>query len=340
MLQISYTYGRVVATLAAVEDTDAATAPSAAGGDDAALPPYTDDAPPAYKSADAVAEPVKALRDAETVFAARTPLTASFRRTLAHLRVRAGRWSRFRGARIGLLILGLSSLISRVFHKLVPQQPVVLDVLLAVLSQVALTRLYLLWTHVIISEPSAKTLWQRLPDRRTTRKIALPTLAWSLVQAATGGIPAIALHRQFLPALAGYMGPPEARTAGLCAVVLKGLLVLALGLVMLVAVWFPTEVAFTRCQAALLPADDTPIVPFDRTFGGLVRSESDGGSGRLRMRDAWKSFDRPARVRLARVYAKTLALHAANLAAFAVTFALVAVPLLAIVAKKSHAKLN
>ena len=54
----------------------------------------------------------------------------------------------------------------------------------------------------------------------------------------------------------------------------------------------------------MLPEEDESIVPFDRTFAGKVKPEILGGSGAVSMLDAWRSFDRSARIRLMKLYFK------------------------------------
>ena len=71
-----------------------------------------------------------------------------------------------------------------------------------------------------------------------------------------------------------------------------------------VLVVIPAHVTLKRVQASMLPEEDEAIVPFDRTFGGKVVPEILGGSGAVSMFDAWKTFDRSARVRLLKLYAK------------------------------------
>ena len=74
-------------------------------------------------------------------------------------------------------------------------------------------------------------------------------------------------------------------------------------------------------QASLLPEDDEPIVPFDRTFGGKVVPAIIGGSGMIGMRDAWKTFDWNATVRVVKVYVKTALMQTALFMFFLATVA-------------------
>ncbi len=77
-----------------------------------------------------------------------------------------------------------------------------------------------------------------------------------------------------------------------------------IGIGIFVLVVIPADVSLKRVQASMLPEEDESIVPFDRTFAGKVKPEILGGSGAVSMLDAWKSFDRSARIRLMKLYLK------------------------------------
>ena len=84
-----------------------------------------------------------------------------------------------------------------------------------------------------------------------------------------------------------------------------------------VSIIIPANVALKRVQASMLPEEDESIVPFDRTFGGKVIPEVVGGSGKIGMLTAWKTFDWNARVRLLKIYAKVAVMQAVLFMAFA-----------------------
>ena len=88
-------------------------------------------------------------------------------------------------------------------------------------------------------------------------------------------------------------------------------LVCMIGIATTVLILIPARVALKRVEASMLPEEDESIVPFDRTFGGKVVPEILGGSGRVAMLEAWKSFDWNARVRLIKLYAKIFAIQSA-----------------------------
>ena len=85
---------------------------------------------------------------------------------------------------------------------------------------------------------------------------------------------------------------------------LETFLIGLIGLGIFVLIVIPADVTLKRVQASMLPEEDESIVPFDRTFAGKVKPEILGGSGAVSMLDAWKSFDKSARIRLMKLYLK------------------------------------
>ena len=83
----------------------------------------------------------------------------------------------------------------------------------------------------------------------------------------------------------------------------------------------PLEVAVVRIQASLLSEDEEPIVPFDRSFGnngpnGLRPGLLAEPRGPLSFKQAWQSLTWTEMRRLARIFAKMLALQAVVNAVF------------------------
>ncbi len=73
----------------------------------------------------------------------------------------------------------------------------------------------------------------------------------------------------------------------------------------------------TRVMASMLPEEDEPIVPFDRSFAGKVTSEQIASGGAVNMLDAWKTFDKQARLRLVKLYVKVFMVQVATTVLFA-----------------------
>lgn len=276
-----YIYGKVVTTIAAVEDpnpdvyvrieNDTPVTPESAG-DNAA------DGPPPK------------------------PVTSSITSAVAHLTARAGHRSLFRGIRLYVLtaiaidfILYPASAAFHVFGSIVARFA----------AEILLSNLRVGWVHIVISEPSSKTLWSRIPSwRKTMIKVAPAAAIRSLASQVVTFIPLL---------IASSTGTfkvesPSAIPAGL------GLLVLHL--VLYVLIKMPAEVTFIRVAASMLPEDDETIVPFDRSFGGKVTPEIIGGQGKIGIVDAWRSFGWGSRMRFLSVVTKVFMIQTGIILAF------------------------
>ena len=292
-------YGYIVATLAMVEEPSSTailrTSPVDDNDPDAPLPPYSDKEE--EQKAPLIQEP---LVQQEVLLIKQKPITASLRGTVRHLKSRNA--SPLRGLKEVVLYFVAFTLITSVFNIVAPGNPLVqgFGVIIAVTG---LTRLSMLWTHIVISEPSQKRWTQRFVSRKVAKKALLPTFATAMFQLATPIVPAfvyMALNVDgSLRVPLDEMSPVQRSILGL-----KTLAVASSGLLYFLCIVVPSSIALVRVYAALLPEDETPIVSFDRTFGGLVVPESEGGNGKLMLLDAWKSFDWNARVRLIKVWAK------------------------------------
>jgi len=179
-----------------------------------------------------------------------------------------------------------------------------------VLASVACANLSLLWTLVVISEPSPKTWFRRIPSLKIWKKVAGPTAMFSVAEQFAVFAPV------YLGIIFGLGDKTAHEIAGLSAhkqtiMALKGIAVAILGFVLAVFLVIPANVTLTRVQASLLPDAEETIVPFDRSFGGKVIPEIVGGTGIVSMTDAWKTFDWAAKIRLAKAYIKVFFLQMA-----------------------------
>ena len=251
------------------------------------------------------------LAEPELLLIKSQPITAKFRTTIRHLRSRAGRLSRFRGAKTAIAFhLMHSALTNLVIFGLGGQR--ILEPLAAIVVAIALCRINMTWTHVVISENSTKPWWRRYPSYQSGRKTVPAIALWAAAQQLTILMPAM-LFETFN--LARYVEDParwgqlheEGRICVLKQFFFVGLVAIATAILILI----PATVTLKRVQASQLPEEDEGIVPFDRTFGGRVVPESAGGSGVLGVFEAWKSFDWAARIRLVKIYAKTIAIQIA-----------------------------
>ncbi|KAL3421124.1 ubiquitin conjugating [Phlyctema vagabunda] len=233
------------------------------------------------------------------------PITTTFRSTLKHLRARAGRASRFRGFASFLVYTFATQhlaffLSASALPGCVP--PVVAAVVCAQLS--------MLWTHVVITEPSTKRWYQRIPSFQSWKKVAGPTAILAIAEQLSYILPAYLFVSYGLDDMTPQTATELSKTA--ChMVVIQGFSVVLLSAALSFLIVVPANVSLTRVQASLLAETEDTIVPFDRTFGGKVTSESMGTAGLVGMLEAWKTFDWNSRARLLKAYAKAFSIQVA-----------------------------
>ena len=228
------------------------------------------------------------------------PITSKMRTTMKHLRTQAGPFARFRGLHVSIIYHILHGAIVGFISTHVLGHPVARP-FIAVFASLALCRIQMTWTHIVISNPSNKSWYRRIPSRTAVRNILLPTAVFAFAEQATVYVPGAL----FLLATQAFneevkINVGRAQNIALLEMFLIGLI----GIGIFVLVVIPADVTLKRVQASMLPEEDESIVPFDRTFAGKVKPEILGGSGAVSMLDAWKSFDRSARIRLMKLYLK------------------------------------
>lgn len=274
MFMIEYTFGRVIPTLLMIESP----------ADDTAFEPL------ATQDADIeIRDPEQPLRPKF--------VTASFRTSVRHLRSVGGFAACFRGFALFLVNSFFTQMIAGIVSLALPRS------LANIVTVVALSQLALEWTHIVISEPSPKPWYKRIPGPKTWRKVAGPTALLAICEQLAVFIPvhiAIAIGMTDNPT---NLTPHERNMLGF-----KGLALVLLGFVLAFFLVIPANVILTRVQASLLPDSDETIVPFDRTFGGKFVPEIIGGSG-VGLLDAWRTFDWASRIRLVKAYAKLFAME-------------------------------
>ena len=180
-----------------------------------------------------------------------------------------------------------------------------------IVSGVLLAPLQMAWVHAVISEPSPKRWYQRIPSYKSWTKIVPAAVFEQTVAGAAFFLP-LALTQGLGGWEAFNSSPdmPPAKAALHAFAIVAGPSLLAF------FATIPARAIFVRVAASMLPEDDEAIVPFDRTFGGKVAPAILGGSGKLGIVDAWKTFDRPAFVRYVKVIFKVFAIETALAFAF------------------------
>ena len=237
------------------------------------------------------------------------PITAKMCTAIKHLKAQGGRLARFRGLHVSLIYHGIHSLIVNLFTSRASHswaRPLV-----AIVTTVALCRLQMTWTHIVISAPSTKRWWRRFPSVKAGKNIIVPTAVFAIAVQAAVYVPGalfLTVHETLRNPSAYGNNPATVQKIALAEMFLIGLI--AIGTVILVVI--PADVSLKRVQASMLPEEDEAIVPFDRTFGGKVKPEILGGSGAVGMLDAWRTFDRSARIRLIKLYGKIFAVQLAT----------------------------
>ncbi|KAF9890152.1 hypothetical protein FE257_006313 [Aspergillus nanangensis] len=293
LFKIEYTYGMVVASLAAIEETN----------------------PDIYVRIDTDFDPTKPVDpaapiDPVTVEAARPkPITSKLRTTIKHLRTRAGYWSRFRGFKALLAYTAAQGFLYSIVSSVVPL-PVdsfLGHFIVGLIISVLLANLQLAWIHIVISEPSPKRFYQRIPGYKAWVNFAPMVVLEQVVVLATFFLPMVAIVAlggfKDIDFTSGHVNAPSYRALSLALLLLSGPLLLC-GLVSI-----PVRAVVIRVAASMLPEEDEAIVPFDRSFGGKVTPSILGGSGKVSIRDAWTTFDGPARMRYFKVIAKVVAMQ-------------------------------
>jgi hypothetical protein len=277
LASIRYTLGDVVASLAMIES------PSATAIVEKKEPAYADEEPL-----------IPAEADIEITFINHKPITASVCATMAHLRRVGGFFARWRGLGAYILYSLLHGLIMLIFGPL-----------LSVFASVLLAPIHMLWTHSMIAPPSPYSLLARIVPLKQCAPLVLPSLAVALAKQATIILP-LALGALLLdvPRIPDQV-LTAAQTNDPLALLPLALRVLAVPLtaaLLALFVLLPASAALTRIEASLLPADVHPIVPFDRSFD--ADSAAAPRSNKALFTAAWRSFDRSARRRVLKVYAK------------------------------------
>ncbi|KAF2149422.1 hypothetical protein K461DRAFT_281800 [Myriangium duriaei CBS 260.36] len=313
---LKYTLGEVVSTLTMIES------PSAL-----AVAEY-EQPPPAYKDDENADDPVNktAVLDETILVVQEKPITSSIRSTIRHLGRIGGFRARWRGLGIaivyniaqGIAAVGLRGLFSFFLG------PVIGFFLGSIVATVALCRVHMTWTHIMISAPSSLPWYRRIPRGPTYFKtLIIPAAIFAIAQHLTIVLP--------LGVASMFGGLPDA--TALDNAVMRNELgrfaaLLATAAFVALAILLPATVTLTRVEASLLPDDAETIVSFDRTLGGAAANLV--GFGKINFRAlydaAWRSFDKSSRIRLIKFYVKYIAIiFMVDFIFFGIMFAEVAV---------------
>ena len=241
--------------------------------------------------------------DQELLLVQQAPITSSFRSTLRHLRSVGGFRSRFRGFRV-FAVTGVAGVwINQWIAYALPFMPFGTS---EVITAVLLANLSMTWTHVVISSPSEKAWFRRVPSFQAWKKVAGPTAIYAFAQQTAILLPVGLLVWMDLENISRE-DTKKMSQHDRNMVALKSITVVIATIGMALVVALPAKVAMTRVQASFLAEDQETIVPFDRTFNGRA-SEHDGIIGLV---EAWKTFQPSSRMRLIKTYIKSFVIQVA-----------------------------
>ncbi|KAJ7745073.1 hypothetical protein B0H16DRAFT_1726964 [Mycena metata] len=146
--------------------------------------------------------------------------------------------------------------------------------IISILTSLFLVRAHLLWTHAIIAHPTSKSLRERIVPRDQCKPLVPAALVFTVAKHVTVLVPLGLAHLLRLQDItSAQFLRPDGHT-----LVLVALRILTPATTALFLALFVTH----RIEAALLPDDIFPIVPFDRA------------SATTDFAAAWRSFDPPA----------------------------------------------
>lgn len=282
------------------------------------------------------------LVDIESATKTTTPITTNIRATVRHLTSTYGLMARYNG----LATFMMWAFVSTVWRHIITINLVngldmyrpVAHAISTLAAGVIFARLHMLWTHMMIAVPGTSWAATGTNDSTVFKKLVPAAIMNAVAWEATVGLPVVLgwamglfVEKDGMLATTVQDGQPME-----CHEMYKMLLVVLVGVLSLIGLYIPAHVALVRVEASMLPAEVETVVSFDRTFGGRVIAESEGGSGKLGFVDAWRSFEKAQRVRLLKVFAKIFLVETVLHVFFGV---LIVVELLTFVGAENLAKL-
>lgn len=237
------------------------------------------------------------LEQCEVTLVQETPLTASIRKTLRHVRSVGGSLGRFRGFAFysvyALLFSQLSVILSFIpFH--------IGNILVAT----GLATIRMGWTHASIASPSSLPWFRRIPSIKNFKAIAPITAISALSEELAVGLPIGFAYALGLFENMDIQARGE-KNVDPRACLMKIVAVVALGVSWIIVVVIPVTTVLMRIHASLLPEGDETIVMVNR----------DGPMG---IKEAWKSVDWNARMRIYKTLGKGIAIQMGIMLLFSV----------------------
>ncbi|KAM0261669.1 hypothetical protein ACHAQJ_002121 [Trichoderma viride] len=241
--------------------------------------------------------------------AART-VTSSLRSINRLLTSYGGFRANFRGFMCAFVQSALTSIVASIFSW-GPVRPFA-----ELLASLAMVQYATAWVHIVISQPSPRRFWRRLPPFKRAFEATWKAVViyWAATQ----------VHKWVPILLAGLIGfdaPSlsnmqsggfhDALRDGDISYLIKAVVYILLSTMLYTVVIIPARVVLVRIQASLLPEDEDAIIPFDRSFDGKVEPAVVGGRGYATVANAWSTFSKTAWRRVVILYAKIMGVFAA-----------------------------
>ena len=268
-------------------------------------PAYADEPDATLEKEPLMPAEADADRDVEITVINHKPITANIRNTIGHLHRVGGFRARWRGLGTSILYHALHGGVAALLSSFVGFG-LFGNALVYIFTSVALSRFHMLWTHAMIAHPTTKPFYRRMVSRKQCKAILLPSLVFATAQQATLIAPLAVAFALGLPQDHMHHLGEHSDCARTAFQVLRVLAVPATAIAVALAVLLPAAVTLTRIEATLLPEDQESIVPFDRQaiLGSVDIAALQRGDCKVLFVQAWRSFDRAARLRVIKLYAK------------------------------------
>ncbi|KAK8159859.1 hypothetical protein IWX90DRAFT_313305 [Phyllosticta citrichinensis] len=293
---VQYTLRHVVSTLCIIESPATAVTITVADADDDEARVDVSD-----KQAEAQAFLGGALPKMTIVNT--KPITSKIRSTIKHITSQAGWTARFRGMLFGLLYVmavgAATSLLNAVMPRIMLPFSIILN---SILVAIVTAPMHMIWTHATIAMPGKKFMARYAAIKGSYKQLWLPAMVYEAVQLLVffqAGCSGQLVQHDLARVSNTDLANSARWLAGLRIAGVVGALVTVAFFVVL-----PAKVQLVRVEASMLPDEDDTIIPFDRTFDGKVVPKVLGGSGAIGFMDAWRSFNREARLRLIKLFVK------------------------------------
>jgi hypothetical protein len=148
-----------------------------------------------------------------------------------------------------------------------------------------LTNLHTAWVHTVISKPTKKSIWQKIPGWRKWLEI-LPVASLDIVLPNCVYYLAKALLVSFRGVVFASLGDQDYENIPSALTTCGSVAFVTIPIVSKYLVSLFTRVLYVRVAASMLPDNDQSIVPFDRSFGGRANNETH----RLSILDAFRTM--------------------------------------------------